>query len=193
MTRHPHTDVQPSTGQQRGPMTLAISGLKTLASDTWTLSSPSATRVRSPATTPSSTAGARCSCCPARSGPASRGRGSRWSSDRTGTSQSVITVSRSPLACLRRRPAGCAPLGPNWPAIPITSGSSPVEVRAAPYPARPPMGPTSAQRPTAPSTAARCDRPLRANSPAGRRSSRPSCKACRCGRPPVCSGSLASP
>ena len=40
---------------------------------------------------------------------------------------------------------------------------------------------------------ARCDRRLHANSPAGRRSSRLSCKACRCGPPPACSGSRASP
>ncbi len=63
----------------------------------------------------------------------------------------------------------------------------------APCPARPPMGQLMELRRSAPSTAARCDRPLRASSPAGSRSSRPSCNACRCGRPPVCSGSRASP
>jgi hypothetical protein len=90
-------------------------------------------------------------------------------------------------------PAGCAPLGPNWPVIPITSGSSAVEVPAAPCPARPPMGQPMERRPTAPSTAARCDRRLRANSPAGRRSSRPNCKACHCRPLRACSDSRASP
>ena len=95
---------------------------------------------------------------------------------------------------LTRPPAGCASSALNWTAVPITSGSSPVEVRAPPCPAQPLTGQPMERRPTALSMAAgRCDRRLHASSPAGRRSSRLICKACRCEPPPASSGSRASP
>lgn len=121
-------------------------------------------------------------------------RGWTWSSDRTATSRSAITASRSRCAWPRRRRVGCAPPAPDSPAIPITSGLSPVEVPGAPCPAQPPIGQPTERRPTEPSmAAARCDRRLHANSPVGRRSSRPSCNVCRCGPHRACLGSRGSP
>ena len=176
--------------------------LDSIRRSTWVPSSPSAIPARSGGTTPSSTAGARSSCCPAPSGPATPGRGSMWLNEQTARSRFVTTASRSPRAWPRRRPGRCARPVPNWPAVPTTSASSRAAAPAARCPGLPrlPARATlrSSRRATEPllipqSTDARCSRPRLANSPAGRRSSRRNCKDCRCGRPLDCSGSRARP
>ena len=69
-------------------------------------SSASGTPAASPATTRSSIAGARSSCCPGLSGPATPGRRSRWWNGPAASSPSSTRGRRSPRA-RRRRARGC--------------------------------------------------------------------------------------
>lgn len=93
-------------------------------------------------------------------------------------------------ACLANRMRHSAA---NSSAVPATSGSPQAEVPVPPCPAGRPIRRTKERRPSLPSYGAPLPRRLSASSPAGRRSSRLNCKACRSGRPPACPGTLASP
>ena len=156
---------------------------------TWAPSSPSATPARSRGTTRSSTAGARCNSFRGPSEPATPAPESRWSNERTARSRSVTTARRSPRAWPLPRPGCCARPAPNWLAVPTTSGSSRAAAPAERYPGLPTLPARtvlqSTRHATEPllnqlPTAVHRGRRRPANSPAGGRSSRPSCKASRC-------------
>ena len=86
-----------------------------------------------------------------------------------------------PAASARRRGPARAGLARRPDQERIVSG----RILAVPCPAPSPIGRTVERRPTLPSTEPRCGRRQRASSPDGRRSSRLSCKACRCGHRPA--------
>ena len=86
-------------------------------------SSPSGTPAASRATTPSSTTGARCSCCPQRSGPATPGRAWTCSSAPAASSRCATGARPSPRGSPRPAQACCASAAPSWRATRRSSAS----------------------------------------------------------------------
>ena len=96
-------------------------------------SSPSGTPAASRATTPSSTTGARCSCCPHRSGPATPARALRCWSAPAASSRCATRARPSPPGSPRPAQACCASAAPSWRATRRWSasprGSAPAGLR----------------------------------------------------------------
>ena len=159
-------------------------------------SSPSGTPAPSRATTPSSTTGARCSCCLPRSGAATPARASRCWSAPAANSRSVTRARPSPPGSPHPAQACCASAAPSWRSTLRWSASLWVSAPEWPRPTSRSFLPRrTGPPPTVPHRrpgSSRCARPPRASRRSGRPSARHNCRGSRCAPPPACSASPAT-